>query len=640
MMLSLTTMAQNTKQKASDAAEIERLTKVMYQFFSTDSVERFMGATDSLKALCQKTGDEVTFYKAWSNQANYSFSKISREKGLTIAKEERAYAEKHNSKYGLYASSNCYATMMSGIGMIDEAEKAFREAIDYQRRFIPDENAAYQYIGLAKIEHNRRHYDKTIDYAKKILAEKGVQPIHQLHGYNYLLFGLGELAMANRGDNTLKQAFNEAYAKRKKLIEDQGLQDATGGIVNFYEARVNGRYKELPELATKVANKGNRLAFIASAWAAVGDYQKAYEAHKVYKDFSDSLNRAETRQATSEYGVQLDLAKAENEMKDLRLANQEHREHIHHIIMGTVGLIAALVIAFLLLYLHRRNKHAKEIETAYGKLESAHEKLEDAYNQLEVTTAAKERIESELRIARDIQMGMVPRIFPAFPDREDIDLYASITPAKEVGGDLYDFFMQSHKIYFCIGDVAGKGVPASLFMSVVVNLFRLVAKEGFPPEYIATRLNDTLASDNQNGMFCTLFIGEIDLRTYRLNYCNAGHNAPLVIDRPVSPSAPCRPNYIEMESNAPIGLWPNLEFVGESIDNIKDRTLFLYTDGITEAENSSHEQFGEQRLHDFFKSRPFANARQTIDLASAAVATFVGDAEPSDDQTMLCIKVK
>ena len=639
MMLSLSMTAQKTTQKPSDAAEIERLTKVMYQFFSTDSVERFMSATDSLMALCRKTGDEVTFYKAWSNQASYNFTKVNREKGLAIAKEERAYAEKHDSKFGLYAATNSYATMMSGIGMIDEAEKAFLQAIDYQRRFIPEENAAFQYIGLAKIEHNRHHYDKTVDYGKKALAEKGAQPIHQLHAYNYILFGLGELSQANPNDNALKQTFNEAYAKRKKLIEDKGLQDATGGIVNYYEAQVNGRYKELPELATKIVNKGNRLAFIASAWAYVGDYQKAYEAYKVYKEHTDSVNRAEIGRAASEYGVQLDLAKAENEMKDLRLANQEHREHIHHIIMGTVGVIAALVIIFLLFYLHRRNKHAKEIETAYGKLEAAHEKLEDAYNQLEVTTAAKERIESELRIAREIQMGMVPRIFPAFPDRNDIDLYASITPAKEVGGDLYDFFMQAHKLYFCIGDVSGKGVPASLFMSVVVNLFRLVAKEGFPPEYIATRLNDTLASDNDSGMFCTLFIGEIDMRSYRLNYCNAGHNAPLIIDRPVSPSDPCRPNYIQMESNAPIGLWPNLEFVGEHIDNVKDRTLFFYTDGITEAENSSHEQFGEKRLYEFFKSRPFKDARQTVDLAAAAVTTFVGDTEANDDQTMLCIKV-
>jgi serine phosphatase RsbU (regulator of sigma subunit) len=642
-MLSLTAKAQ----KASDAADIERLTKVMYQFFSTDSVERFMSATDSLKALCLKTGDEVMFYKAWSNQATFNFTKVSREKGLSIAKEERTYAEQHDSKYGLYSSTECYATLMSSIGMIDESEKGFLQAIDYQRRFFPNENAAFEYIGLAKIEHNRRHYDKTVDYAEKVLSEKNVQPIHQLHGYNYLCAGLAELAEKKPDDASLRKRFNKAYAERKALMEKHQLSDAMGGIVNFYEARVNGRYSELPELATKVVTKSNRLAFIVSAWSQVGDYKKAYEAFKVFKEYTDSVNRAEIGRATSEYGVQLDLAKAENEMKDLRLANQEHREHIHHIIMGTIGAIAALIIAFLLFYLHRRNKHTKEIEAAYDqletaheKLETAHEKLEDAYNRLEVTTAAKERIESELRIAREIQMGMVPRIFPAFPDREDIDLYASITPAKEVGGDLYDFFMQSDKLYFCIGDVAGKGVPASLFMSVVVNLFRLIAKEGFPPEYIATRLNDTLASGNENGMFCTLFIGEIDMGSNRLNFCNAGHNAPLIIDRPISPNGSCRPNYIEMESNVPIGLWPNLEFVGESIENIKDRTLFLYTDGITEAENSSHEQFGEQRLYDIFKSRPFSSARQTVDLVSTAVAAFVGDAEASDDQTMLCLKMK
>ena len=641
ILLSLTMTAGTvTAGNTSDAAEIERLTKEMYYYFSTDSSEHFMRITDSLKAICLKAGDEETFYKAWSNQATHSFTKISREKGLAIAKEEHAYAEKHESKYGLYSSTGCYATLMSSIGMIDESEKGFLEAIDYQRRFFPNENAAFEYIGLAKIEHNRRNFEKTIEYAEKTLAEKNVKPVHQLHAYNYLCSALGELATARPGDMTLRQKFNKAFAERNKLLQENELQDAMGGIVRFYEAMANGRYSELPELASKIVNKVNRLSTMVLAWEKIGDYKKAYEALSVYKVFSDSINRAEIGRAASEYGMQLELAKAENEMKDLRLANQEHREHIHHIIMGTIGLIATLVIAFLLFYLHRRNKHAKEIETAYEKLESAHEKLENAYNQLEVTTAAKERIESELRIAREIQMGMVPRIFPPFPDRDDIDLYASINPAKEVGGDLYDFFMQSDKLYFCIGDVAGKGVPASLFMSVVVNLFRLVAKEGFPPEYIATRLNDTLASDNESGMFCTLFIGEIDMNTYRLNFCNAGHNAPLIIDRPISSNDPCRPNYIKMESNVPIGLWPNLEFVGESIENIKGRTLFLYTDGVTEAENSSHEQFGEQQLYDFFKSRPFSSTRQIIDLVSTAVTAFVGDAEPSDDQTMLCLKIK
>jgi serine phosphatase RsbU (regulator of sigma subunit) len=634
-------------QKASVNADIERLTKEMYQFFSTDSSEHFMRVTDSLKAICLKAGDEKTFYKAWSNQANHAFTKMSREKGLAIAREERAYAEKHDSKYGLYASTGSYATMMSSIGMTDEAEKGFLQVIDYQRRFFPNDNAAYAYIGLAKIEHNRQHYEKTIDYGQKTLAEKGVVPIHQLHAYNYILFGLGELATQDkesagaksREAEDLKQRFNKAYAERQKLLQEHDLQDATGGIVKFYEAKVNGRYNELPELAAKVVNKSNRLALIPEAWAQNGEYKKAYEAYMVYKDFSDSVNRAEIRQAASEYGVQLDLAKAENEMKDLRLANQEHREHIHHIIMGTVGAIAALIIAFLVFYLHRRNKHSKEIEAAYDKLETAHEKLEDAYNRLEETTAAKERIESELRIAREIQMGMVPRAFSSFPAEAGIDLYASMNPAREVGGDLYDFFLQGNKLYFCVGDVSGKGVPASMTMAVAVNLFRNVAKEGFPPEYIATRLNETLVGGNESGMFVTMFIAEIDLTTGRMNYCNAGHNPPIIVDRPLESHKPCRPAFIEMESNAPIGLWPDLEYVGESLENVKGRTLFLYTDGIPEAENSSHKQFGDERVMDFFKKSPYDNAKQTVDLMNAAVAAFVGDAEPSDDLTMLCLRI-
>ena len=617
---------------AQQTTDIDRLMKDMYKYFNTDSIDRFMTVTDSLKQLCQKTGDETTFYKAWSNQATFTFTKKSREEGLAIAKEERTYAEQHDSKWGLYSSTSAYATMMSSIGMIDEAENAFLEAIDYLRRFFPKESAAFHYIGLAKIELNRSHFDKTVDYAEKTLAEPNTQPIHQLHAYNYLCAGLGELSDLHPDDASIKQRFNKAFAERAAVMKTHQLSDAMGGIVNYYEAQVNGRYNELPDLAQKIVNKINRLAYIPRAWAAMGDYQKAYEAFMVFKAYSDSVNSAEILQAASEYGIQLDLARAENEMKDLRLANQEHKEHIHHIIMSTIGIIALIIITALAFYLYRRNKHSKEIEEAYNK-------LEDAYSRLETTTAAKERIESELRIAHDIQMGMVPHNFPAFPDRKDIDIYASLTPAKEVGGDLYDFLLQNDKLYFCIGDVAGKGVPASLFMSVVVNIFRMVAKEGFPPQYIITKLNDALSIENENGMFCTIFIGEVDLRTGQLQYCNAGHNQPLVIDRPQTPLDPCRPSYIEMESNAPIGLWPDLEYIGETI-NIKDRILFLYTDGLTEAENLSQEQFGEERLINIFKNRPFDSTRQTIEAVKSTVASFIGNAEASDDLTMLCLNLQ
>jgi serine phosphatase RsbU (regulator of sigma subunit) len=234
-------------------------------------------------------------------------------------------------------------------------------------------------------------------------------------------------------------------------------------------------------------------------------------------------------------------------------------------------------------------------------------------------------------------MGMVPRHFD-FPG--GVDIYASLESAKEVGGDLYDLFLQGGRLYFCIGDVAGKGIPAALFMSVAVNMFRMVAKEGFPPAYIATRLNDALSQDNENGMFVTMFIGEIDLSTGHMDFCNAGHNPPVIIDRPLSPHEPCRPGFIEMEPNAPIGLWPELEYVGEHVDNMKGKKLFLYTDGLNEAENKEQQQYGEDRLQRQINQHSKDSAQQTIEDIQQDVTLFVNGAEASDDMTILCLTVR
>lgn len=249
-------------------------------------------------------------------------------------------------------------------------------------------------------------------------------------------------------------------------------------------------------------------------------------------------------------------------------------------------------------------------------------------DELTVTTANKERIEGELRIAREIQMGMVPRIFPAFPERDDIDLFAEMTPAKEVGGDLYDFFIQHNKMYFCIGDVSGKGVPASLFMAVTRNLFRVVAQQELPPAEVARQINDTLSENNEQGMFVTMFIGTLDLKTGRLDFCNCGHNPPVY-----------KGEFLPMEANAPLGLFGGLEFTGETVEDIEDSMMLFYTDGLNEAENLQHEQFGDDRLLDYMQHRA-TTAKGTILGIQEAVADFVGEAEPSDDLTMLCLKLK
>ena len=245
--------------------------------------------------------------------------------------------------------------------------------------------------------------------------------------------------------------------------------------------------------------------------------------------------------------------------------------------------------------------------------------------------AMQERIESELRVARDIQMSMVPS---TFPQRDGLDMYAAMAPAKEVGGDLYGYLLVDDKLYFALGDVSGKGVPASLFMAQATRLFLTMAKQGIMPAEICTRMNDALSGeDNENGMFVTFWLGLVDLQTGHLDYCNAGHNPPVIGDSEHG----CE--FLSMEPNAPIGLFPGLDYEGNQIDDIKGRQLFIYTDGLNEAENVQQEQFGDDRLLDILRNTPFASAQQAVDVIRDEVEAYRNGAEPNDDLTMMCIRL-
>lgn len=252
--------------------------------------------------------------------------------------------------------------------------------------------------------------------------------------------------------------------------------------------------------------------------------------------------------------------------------------------------------------------------------------------ELTATTAKKERIEGELQIARHIQMSMVPGTFPPFPSRTDIDLYASMSPAKEVGGDLYDYFIQDEKLHFCIGDVSGKGIPASLFMAVACNLFRLLSKQGLPPAEVARQINDNMSEGNDQLMFVTMFIGRLDLASGRLEFCNCGHNPPVLLDG--------APHYMDCIPNTPIGVCTGWQYQGQVLENLRGTTLLLYTDGLNEAENPVHEEFGNDRVLQDLAARPFPDARKLVESLLAAVAAHVQDAAPSDDLTLLCLTLK
>jgi serine phosphatase RsbU (regulator of sigma subunit) len=252
-----------------------------------------------------------------------------------------------------------------------------------------------------------------------------------------------------------------------------------------------------------------------------------------------------------------------------------------------------------------------------------------AAKRLAKLNAAKERMEGELSVARDIQMSMVPRTFPQV---ERLDMYATMTPAKEVGGDLYSYVLKGDILYFCIGDVSGKGVPASLFMAQATRLFHTLASQGMKPDMIATRMNAELTEDNEQGMFVTMFICRLNLKLNQLEYCNAGHNPP------VMGNADGQFSFLKMESNAPIGLWSGLEYVGESIDIFKDRLLFMYTDGLNEAEDRQQHQFGDDRIIEVLTSQSSRKCQDIVASMNAHAERFRDGAEPNDDLTMMCVR--
>ena len=310
-------------------------------------------------------------------------------------------------------------------------------------------------------------------------------------------------------------------------------------------------------------------------------------------------------------------------VRDIEIVEAEARSARQRQIY-TALVVIILIIAFTIYIIFRRR--------ADKKLHKAHEALKEAYDQLEETTTIKERMESELRIARDIQMSMVPCMFPIYPG---LDMFASMMPAREVGGDLYGYMLTDHKLYFAVGDVSGKGVPASLFMAQATRLFQTLAKQGMTPAEICTRINDALSGeDNEGNMFVTMFLGLLDLESGHLWFCNAGHNPPILGD----PGKGC--DFIQMHPNAPIGVLPGLDFQGDEIENIKGRPLFVYTDGLNEAENPAHEQFGDDRLLAFLRSCSFESARQVIQDITADIDKHRNGAEPNDDLTMMCLNIK
>ena len=255
------------------------------------------------------------------------------------------------------------------------------------------------------------------------------------------------------------------------------------------------------------------------------------------------------------------------------------------------------------------------------------------FNHMQEVSNEKERIDRELMIANGIQMGMLPKSYDILPQRDDIDIYGILVPAKEVGGDLYDFYIRDEKLFFCIGDVSGKGIPAAMVMAVIRSSFRTSSMMESKPETILSQINDSLTEMNEENMFATLFVGALDLPTGRLHYSNAGHCPPLLIGIDVG--------YLPLDANIPVGLMKGWRYTPQEIIIYPQTTLFLYTDGLTEAERNDNELFGKDRM--MARARSLTDKEQhspqyTIEQMTYAVNSFIDNNERSDDLTMLAIQ--
>lgn len=250
-------------------------------------------------------------------------------------------------------------------------------------------------------------------------------------------------------------------------------------------------------------------------------------------------------------------------------------------------------------------------------------------------------VESELHVASGIQMGMLQKEQPALPQVPEIDIHGFIKPAKSVGGDLFDYVERDGKVFFCIGDVSGKGIPASLFMTVILALFRNISMSVDEPAKIMSNLNKTLSHGNSQNMFCTLFIGVLDIKSGTLNYCNGGHNAPVI--RHLTDDGTLSTAYMEVQSNIAVGLIEDFPYQPETIVLNPGEALFLYTDGVTEAEDQQHRLFGEDALLQHLtegRSKGITTAKGFVEHIYHSVSTHATGTEQSDDITMLAIEYK
>ena len=602
-----------------------RLYTGLAYYYNNNIHDSLVSELPAVLDFCRDNELWFDFYDTWMLLGEeYNFYGES-NKAIQVAQEIHDDATERGNKYGMTAAEFIKGLVYDNQLNRTEAARSFERALknypEDAEPFLKNNIYVYYTNELRNMDDTLRMH-KTLDEWLAYIQQAGKNPDvprRQLSNWLYYYYHCSYFYYLTKKD--LDKAAQQVDSVVKH-VEVNGWSKVTRNEVLGYRTRLAIERKDYAE-ALKLNNeqlpKAKELDINAYSevlkqraiiMANTGRWQEGYHALDEHYELVDSINKEETRQQLNELNKRFELDELRAQQEREKMQHEREKMDSERQRLYLIFVIGVIVVAAIITTLILRQRAAR---------------------RLGAIKAEQERIESELQIARDIQMSMVPS---TFPNREGLDMYALMSPAREVGGDLYGYVLNEDKLYFCLGDVSGKGVPASLFMAQVTRLFQTLAKQGMQPAEMCTRINDALSGeDNESLMFVTFFLGLIDLKTGHLSFCNAGHNPPVI------GGTPSNGDFLKMEPNAPFGLWPGLQYVGEEIENIKGRALLIYTDGLNEAENHQLQRFGDDRLLSILRCTYFESSKQVVETLATAVEKHRNGAEPNDDLTIMCIRV-
>ena len=599
-----------------------KLNSLVLNYYNNDQHDSLIIMSDVLMDLCREHEDWYYYYETWIRLGEEYVYVGHSDSALAEAQKMHDEALSRGHEFGLAGADFVNAVVYEAQGNTLECTHLLRKVLDKLKGVDKPhfENKVYTYYlsELGSLSDYPEMKQALKEWRQRLDSLSGNQDTNIVLKEHLLNF----FYMYQRGSYNYHFKMKE-YREAAKAVDSiayynelTGMTDVARNEVLFDRimlAVAQEHYGEALKLSDEQLSKipaANKMSYQnaldqrKNILSGLGRWHEAYDCLLEWSNIKDSLRTKSTTDQLNELNKRFEVD--EVKMQGEREKMQAERRQLYLVL--TFILLAAVGATFFIFQRYRSAKRMAKMK------------------------ADQERIEGELNIARNIQMSMVPS---TFPEHEGLDMYASMMPAREVGGDLYGYIINGSQLYFTVGDVSGKGVPASLFMAQVTRLFSTMAHQGLDPAAICNRMNSELSGeDNVNGMFVTMFVGMLDMQTGHLSFCNAGHNPPVI------GGGKHQGDFLKMIPNVPIGLWPDYEFKGEEMDSVKGRALFIYTDGLNEAENPEQERFGDKRLLDILRDTNFDTARQVVEALEAEVAQHRNGAEPNDDMTMLCLRVQ